>query len=167
LICIFLIFILILFKGSLVIEKILYIFKKNSLLKIKVVSLIFQKIKEFNLNLSKIRSSRQYIPVMLISILIWIMQIIFIFSLFNSFNINLNLVEVIIATVFVSGVFILPLPSIMNLGTYEIALVLAFTSLGIALDEAISYSLSVHALYILLFSSVGLYGFLRLNLWKN
>lgn len=117
-------------------------FKKTSFLK---PGFIFTKIKNTLEALETIKNPFNFFIFLFFSLVVWFFDILLTWTLALSAGLHLTFLEAIIASsVLVFAIFILPFQTPLNIGTYEGALILAFTFFGASASHAFSAAFLMH-----------------------
>lgn len=108
-------------------------------------SFIFTKIKNMLEALEVIKNPFNFFVFLFFSLIVWFFDILFTWTLALSAGLYLTFLEAIIASsVLVFTIFILPFQTPLNIGTYEGALILAFTFFGVSGTHVFSAALLMH-----------------------
>lgn len=154
---IFIIFFAAIFLNKQIISFFEYIFRKKS---VSRSGFVFTKIKEALESLEVIKNPLNFFIFLSFSLIVWLFDIFLTWTMSLSAGIHLTFLEAIIASaVLVFAIFILPFQTPLNIGTYEGALILAFTFFGASASLAFSAAFLAHiqnlifAFILFLFSS--------------
>ncbi|MDY6845058.1 MAG: lysylphosphatidylglycerol synthase domain-containing protein, partial [Thermodesulfobacteriota bacterium] len=111
------------------------------------------------------RSSRSFFVLHFLTLIIWFLIFLFYYLLALSVGLTLSFSSFSLCVLLINLAGLLPVQGIAGLGSFEAAVILGLTNFGIAFDNALSFSVSLHILYVAFFLVFGLIGIL-LNLTK-
>ncbi|MDX8549515.1 lysylphosphatidylglycerol synthase transmembrane domain-containing protein [Methanospirillum purgamenti] len=126
--------------------------------KTKAGKLLFQKGEETIESFEKMNIRRVIIPVIFISLFIWLFNIATMYLIFIGMKITIPIQNIVFGATFLNIAMFLPINGIAGFGTTEAMWTLIFIPLGMTTDEAIISGFSYHIIsliYILLFGLIG------------
>ncbi len=106
---------------------------------------------------------RSLIMILGLTLVIWLLMAISIYTMFLSFNINLSIGVVLLGSMILQMTFIFPSPP-GQAGSYEGAFAGIFVALGLPLEEVLPMSLLNHFIYLSLISLLGWIGMAKMNI---
>ncbi|MCE9626153.1 MAG: flippase-like domain-containing protein [Deltaproteobacteria bacterium] len=117
-----------------------------------------------------IRSGRSFFLLTLLSMLVWLAEVVMLKLVEAAFGLELSWIAPILVLIAINLTIALP-SAPGNLGSFEFAAVLAYTSLGVAKPLALGIALSFHLIQILPVTVIGLFFFFlwgfRMQEFKN
>ncbi|MFQ5822496.1 MAG: lysylphosphatidylglycerol synthase transmembrane domain-containing protein [bacterium] len=144
-----------LIKKKTVIKFISLIFVVDSL-SIKI-SALFDR---FNSGLKILKEKRKLLGISGLSLCIWFIEALFVFTIIKSFGLNLSFLAPLFVTIMVSlGTMIPSSPGYV--GTYQLLCIAAFVPFGVEKDLALSISILMHGIILIVTTGLGLYSFWR------
>lgn len=163
LITLVLFFIILIYKREEVMSFLKNIAVRSRLIKLKVITFLFEKGDEAVNSFGVIQSKRAIISSFLFSVLIWGSLYLMFFFLVIGMGIDLSFVHVVLGVTFSVFIITLPIPTLGSFGTFEGVWTIAFIALGISKATAISVGFSVHIILFVYFLVLGCYGFLTMK----
>ncbi len=128
----------------------------------KSVSYIFKKLDEMSGTFKKL-SRMQFIESMIISICIWIMLYLILYTQIKAMGINMHFEEFLLASTFFLMTSIIPIQGIGGFGTLESGWAISFMAVGVAKDVAISSGIIMHIISIIYLILLFIIGFIGLH----
>jgi uncharacterized protein (TIRG00374 family) len=118
-------------------------------------------------SLDKIQMKKSMPALMVSSLLIWGFSYFVVYLLMIGMNFQISILLVILGGTFIVLTSILPIQGIAGFGTTETVWTLVFVPLGLSIDQAIISGFCFHIIMILYFSILGIYGVIKMKMWKN
>ena len=106
------------------------------------------------------RSNRIFILSNFLTLFIWLLIFLFYYLLAMSIGTSLSFFDFSLCVLLINLTGLLPIQGVAGCGTFEGAVMVGVSSFGVLLSDALSFSLSLHILYIIHFISFGLIGLL-------
>ena len=117
-------------------------------------------VNNFGLGLDVLTNIKSIVAALILSVLIWIMILAATVMVFLAFPLNLSFLAAAFVAVMVGLGMLLPAPP-GNIGVYEGFTILALVPFGVEKEVALSFSLTLHALELVITTSIGFVCFIR------
>jgi len=154
------------YKGKKVIKLVDKILEKIKLKKFKIIAFLLKKAEETANNFERIKSKKVVFISFITSILIWCSAYSMNYVLLGGMGLDLMMWVVILGSTFSIISTLLPIQGIGGFGSSEIAWALAFITLGLSKEVAISSGFGIHILIVVYFLILGSFGIFIIKLNK-
>ena len=139
---------------------------KLNLNKFRIITFLITKGEETIKNFGVLKSKKIALFVFLQSLFVWLLLYSISYILYNEMGIELSFWKIVLCSTLALFTFILPIQSIGGFGTQEGAYAIAFISMGISKELAITSAFSLHIVAFIYFLILGGYGLLSMKMKK-